>query len=193
LFAVDLRHPSVTADPPEGWVARGLRHLSSGPVRFAGTPARPIGGPGWYLERPGFAWGGIGVAACWFGGASALCATLRSASAGRGDDLAALHVGVADVALHAAGSALRLAAEEVDAGRAVGPAGVLLALRVRAVVAEAAEAVLRQVGHALGPAPLAFDETHARRVADLELYLRQHHGERDLAALGRAVLDAGRG
>jgi hypothetical protein len=44
------------------------------------------------------------------------------------------------------------------------------------------------VGHALGPAPLAFDEDHARRVADLELYLRQHHAERDLARLGEATL-----
>ena len=42
-------------------------------------------------------------------------------------------------------------------------------------------------GHALGPAPLAFDEEHARRVADLTLYIRQHHGDRDLAALGHAV------
>ena len=41
------------------------------------------------------------------------------------------------------------------------------------------------MGHALGPAPLAFDADHAARVADLEIYLRQHHAERDVAALGR--------
>lgn len=50
-----------------------------------------------------------------------------------------------------------------------------------------------RVGHALGPAPLAFDEDHARRVADLELYVRQHHAERDLAQLGSAVLSAAAG
>ena len=32
---------------------------------------------------------------------------------------------------------------------------------------------------------------HAQRVADLTLYVRQHHAERDQAALGRLVLDAG--
>jgi hypothetical protein len=58
-------------------------------------------------------------------------------------------------------------------------------------VADAVERTLTQVGHALGPAPLAFDEEHARRVADLQLYVRQHHAERDLAALGRAVLVGG--
>jgi hypothetical protein len=41
----------------------------------------------------------------------------------------------------------------------------------------------------LGPAPLAFEEEHVRRVADLELYLRQHHADRDLAALGQLVVD----
>ena len=65
----------------------------------------------------------------------------------------------------------------------------MLAGRVRAVVARAAEEVIVRAGHALGPAPLALDERHARRVADLPLYLRQHHAERDEAALGRAVLE----
>ena len=49
--------------------------------------------------------------------------------------------------------------------------------------------MLARTGHALGPAPLTLDDTHARRVADLTVYLRQHHAERDVAALGRAVLD----
>ena len=45
-------------------------------------------------------------------------------------------------------------------------------------------------GTSLGPAPLAFDADHARRTADLRLYIRQHHGARDDAALGAAVLEA---
>jgi len=50
--------------------------------------------------------------------------------------------------------------------------------------------VLEHVGHATGPAPLALEDDHARRVADLQLYLRQEHAERDEAALGRHLLDA---
>ncbi len=189
LFAVDLRDPTVTAEPPEVWVARGLSTVTSGPVHFDGTPARPVGAPGWYLERPGFAWGGIGVAACWYGGALGLYDALLRRSTGRSGDLAALHVGIVDVALHAARAVLDEAARLVDAGLATGGAGELIALRARSVVAEGVETTLRQVGHALGPAPLAFDEEHARRAADLELYVRQHHAERDLAELGRFVLD----
>ena len=67
------------------------------------------------------------------------------------------------------------------------PPGSLAALRVRQVVALAAEEVLRRAAHALGPGPLATDEDHARRVSDLDLYLRQWHAERDQAALGRQV------
>jgi alkylation response protein AidB-like acyl-CoA dehydrogenase len=188
LFRVSLRHPSVTADPPQAWVARGLRTVTSAAVRFDETPAEPVGAPGWYLERPGFAWGGMGVAACWHGGARGLRATLARASARRTGELSALHVGIVDAELHASEAVLAGAAALVDAGQAEGGAGEILAMRVRAVVANAAERTIRQVGHALGPAPLAFDEDHARRVADLELYLRQHHAERDLAQLGSAVL-----
>jgi hypothetical protein len=193
LFAVSLRHPSVTVAPPGDWVARGLRTVTSQPVRFDATPARPVGGPGWYLTRPGFAWGAIGVAACWHGGAVGLQNTLLRASAARQGDLAALHTGIVDAALYASQAALACAARDLDAGRAVGPAGDVLALRVRAVVADTVERTIRQVGHALGPAPLAFDEEHARRVADLELYVRQHHAERDLARLGAAVTACGQG
>jgi alkylation response protein AidB-like acyl-CoA dehydrogenase len=191
LFSVSLRDPSVTPDPPEGWVARGLRNVTSAAVRFDGTPADPVGVPGWYLTRPGFAWGGMGVAACWHGGTRGLRETLVRQSAERTGDLAALHVGVVDAELHASEAVLASAAAAIDAGTAGGTAGQILGLRVRAVVASAAERTIRQVGHALGPVPLAFDDDHARRVADLELYVRQHHAERDLARLGSAVL-AGR-
>ncbi len=189
LFAVDLRRDDVRADPPHGWVARGLRAVPSGSVHFAGTPATPVGNPGWYLRRAGFAWGGIGVAACWHGGARGVADTLTRAPRRRdGDDIGAMHVGAVDAALHASAAALTSAAHAIDSSAVADPA--MLALRTRAVVASAAEQVLRHAGHALGPAPLAFDAAHAARVADLTLYLRQHHGERDLAALGRAVLAA---
>lgn len=196
LFAVDLRHPGVDVLPGT-WHARGLVDVPSGPVRLTRVPAVPIGDDGWYLRRPGFAWGGIGVAACWFGGAVGLARPLRVAVLGRpdrpSDQVAQLHLGAVDAALTAARATLVQAAAAVDAGDWAGPgagaAAARWAARVRAVVAAAVEDVVSRVGHALGPAPLAQDEQHARRVADLQLYVRQHHAERDLAALGRAVAE----
>jgi alkylation response protein AidB-like acyl-CoA dehydrogenase len=190
LYRVSLRGSGVTVSRPEGWVARGLRTVTSVAVRFDRAPAEPVGGPGWYLTRPGFAWGGMGVAACWHGGARGLLAALLRAAAERGDDLTAMHAGLADAALWASAASLGRAAALIDAGQAAGDAGQVLGLRVRAVTASAAERAIRQAWHALGPAPLAFSEEHARRVADLELYVRQHHAERDLARLGSAASSA---
>ena len=89
LFAVDLSHPGVTAVTGT-WVARGLSAVDSGPVDFAAVPVTAVGEPGWYLERPGFAWGGIGVAAVWFGGAVGIARRLVAAAANRPPDQVAL-------------------------------------------------------------------------------------------------------
>ena len=190
LFAISLRHAGVRVEDG-AWHARGLVDVPSGPVHLDRVPAVAVGGPGWYLRRPGFAHGGIGVAACWYGGAVGVARALVAAARRREpDQLALWHIGQADLDLEAARQSLAAAAEEVDAGRACGAAGERLALRARSTVAAAAESILARTGHALGPAPLTLDDAHARRVADLTVYLRQHHAERDVAALGRAVLDA---
>ena len=61
-FAVDLHAPGVSFADPE-WTSRGLREIPSGTVHFDAVPAVPLGDAGWYYRRPGFAWGGMGVAA----------------------------------------------------------------------------------------------------------------------------------
>jgi hypothetical protein len=44
---------------------------------------------------------------------------------------------------------------------------------------------------AVGAGPLSHDEAHSRAVADLTVYLRQHHAEGDLARLGELVAEQG--
>ncbi|MDQ0733838.1 acyl-CoA dehydrogenase family protein [Arthrobacter agilis] len=189
-FAVDLRAAGVTADPADAWVSRGLPAVTSCPVRFDAVDATPVGATDWYLTRDGFAWGGIGVAACWLGGALGVARTLLAALGRRTpDQIALMHLGRVDAALHETRTLLADAADAVDSGRAGGQEGALLAARVRATAFRCAELVLEAAAHGLGPAPLSFDEDHAARVADLHLYLRQHHAERDDASLGRRILD----
>ncbi len=191
LFAIDLRSPRVTSERGT-WVARGLAEVISTPIQLDDAYAVPVGADNWYLERPGFAWGGIGVAACWFGGLLGIARTMATAARRREpDQIGMMHLGAVDLAVLRSRALLDAAAVEIDAGRAVGAAGALLANRVRSTVADAAEEVIERAGHALGPAPLTQDEDHARRVADLTVYVRQHHAERDLAALGRALLADG--
>ena len=188
LFAVDLTRPGarVVAD---SWHARGLTEIASGPVVFHAAVGVPVGDEGWYLSRPGFAWGGIGVAACWFGGAVGVARTVFAAA--RADKpFVLMHLGAIDELVESARRALAEAAELVDADPERGD-GALLALRVRATVARACEEIVERAAHALGPAPLALDAAHAKRVADLQLYVRQHHAERDQHGLGSALLTAG--
>lgn len=188
LFAVELADRGIRVHA-DAWVARGLTNVPSGTVDFTDVAASPVGADEWYLHRPGFAWGGIGVAACWWGGAIGVARQLLVAAQKREpDQLALAHLGAIDVSLMASGVALAGAAASIDAGEATGPVGVLLAARVRGLVARTVDDVITRVGHALGPAPLALDERHARRVADLQLYVRQHHAERDDASLGRLLL-----
>lgn len=189
LFAVQLGHPGIRGLDGSPWVARGLSDIRSAGLDLESVPAIATGGPGWYLERPGFAWGGIGVAAVWFGGAVALARRLHAAGQGREpDQVALMHLGAADVALARARAVLLDAARTVDGAEVTRASAEVLALRVRHVVADTVEEVLTRCAHALGPGPLATEEEHARRVADLTLYVRQHHAERDTAALGRACL-----
>ncbi len=188
LFAIDL-HADGVSHPEQGWVARGLTGVVSGPLDLHGVSASAVGPPGWYGARAGFAWGGMGVAACWWGGAAGIVRRMaRQAASREADQVGQLHLGAVDASLHAAGATLALAADAVDRGTADGAGGAALALRVRRTVRVVAEGVLERAGHAMGPGPLVSETDHAARVADLQLYLRQEHAERDEAALGRVLL-----
>jgi alkylation response protein AidB-like acyl-CoA dehydrogenase len=195
-FAVNLRDEGVACEVPV-WVARGLREIPSGTVHFSRVPAVPVGGDDWYFRRPGFAWGGMGVAACWLGGAVAVARDYREslrAAAGNGrdpDQIALAALGETDRILSSALRYLGRVAEWIDSGGDTGEAGRSAwseALRVRGTVAAAVERVLSVVSTNRGPGPLAFDEPYAKRMADLALYVRQHHGMRDDAQLGKLTL-----
>ena len=194
LFAVDMRAPGVRARR-DAWHARGLSHVVSSPVDMLDVPAVAVGGVGWYLSRPGFARGGMSVAACWWGAAAGIAAALVGPAASeRADQLALVHLGRVDAALWAARAALAEAADLIDAASGAASRAAsgavdekLLAERVRTIVVDAATLTLGETDAALGPAPLVIDRDHARRVSDLHLYLRQHHGLRDVARIGRAL------
>ncbi|UYB43739.1 acyl-CoA dehydrogenase [Streptomyces sp. Je 1-4] len=187
LFAARVGDPAI-APVPGTWQAVGMAGSDSPDATFTEVPATPVGDAGSYLRRPGFQHGGIGVAACWLGGAQAVAATLvAGAEAGHRplDAHAAAHLGEVDVLLHAAESVLQRAADEIDEDPLDRLGGARMrSLRVRALVEKVCTDVLRHVGQATGAEPLCHDARHARAVADLTVYLRQHHAERNHAELG---------
>jgi hypothetical protein len=193
LFAVEVTDAAVA--PVEGsWPTTAMAGSDSRSVRFDAAPARPVGGPGDYLDRAGFWHGAINVASVWWGGAAGVADALAAAHRRRPLHAHALaHLGAIVAALAAGESLLAAAAGRIDAEPADVAGARVLAMQVRAVVEAAAQETLLRAGRALGPAPLVANREHAKRVADLTLYLRQCHAERDLEELGRVVLEPPRG
>ncbi|HJQ01970.1 MAG TPA: hypothetical protein VJ851_10235 [Jatrophihabitans sp.] len=169
----------------EGWHAVGMGRVDSGDVLFDDVPATMLGRPGDYLNRPGFWHGGAGIAACWYGGLVPLAEELARRVAGGEDPHASAHLGAVDAALGGARAALRAAARWIDDNPQRDAEA--LALRVRGIVEEAVAAVLHHAGRALGAGPLCRDPALAQRFADLPVFVRQSHAERDLAVLGDLV------
>jgi hypothetical protein len=190
LFAVEV---SALTPVPGTWPATGMAGSDTLDVDFTDVPAEPVGAPGAYVERPGFAHGGVGVAACWYGGARGVGGALLAAAQRRDVGPHALaHLGAVDIALRTMRKALDSAADEIDADPAdLKDGGRLRALWVRALADAVAADVMDRVGRALGAGPLCLDEAHSRRVADLTVYIRQHHAERSLAELGELVAKQG--
>ncbi|MFD6274647.1 acyl-CoA dehydrogenase [Streptomyces sp. NPDC060209] len=187
LFAVPLTEGAY--EPVEGtWQALGMAGSDTPDVRFHSAAAEPVGGVEGYVDRPGFQHGGIGVAACWLGGARAVTRALRAAAHRGGGPHTDAHLGAVDIDLRAAGLLLEVAAAEIDTDPldAKGEAR-LRSLRVRGFVEAVCDRTLGHVGRGTGAGPLCHDRRHARDVADLTVYIRQHHAERNLAELGALV------
>ncbi|MBA2409045.1 MAG: acyl-CoA dehydrogenase [Gammaproteobacteria bacterium] len=184
LVAVALRQPGVRVTA-EGWQAIGMRSTASVNVVFEDARARLVGDPGDYVNRPGFWQGGAGITACWYGAATSLGETLREQCAESADPHRLAHLGATDAALSAGAAVLRECADWID--KCPQADASAYALRTRAVIENVADTVMRHVGRALGAGPFCQNARFASLMADLPVFMRQSHAERDLAALGERV------
>lgn len=186
LFAVDLRQRGVSVDL-SAWHSIGMRATDTGTVTFDAVPATAVGEVGAYLRRPGFWHGGMGVAACWFGGARRVARPLYRAVAGTDDPLLRMHAGAVDAQLATGWAAIESAARRIDASPT--EPSQRQAFGLRWTIEQVATAVVDRVGRALGPGPLVADPDHAQAVADLTVFIRQSHADADLAVLGSLLDD----
>lgn len=174
---------------PGTWLAVGMDLSDSVDVEVdvEVTAQDQVGPGGFYLDRPGFALGGIGVAAVWLGGAAGV---LDAVSSGlhrfEPDPHQLAHLGAMRVAVEQADALLSRAAQE--AGDLAPEALAATALTCRAGVDSCVQEVLNRAPRLTGPTPLCRDGDFAHRLADLAVYVRQQHAERDLAAIGRHQL-----
>ena len=186
LIDIDLRATahSFTVDSTE-WITPAFRETSTATVTFNSTAFSAvdiIGPPRWYLDRPGFWPGAVGPAACWAGGALGLVDWAVGQK--RNDPHTLAHLGALQADAWLLRTTLARAGEEIDSQPQNAVANHKLALIVRHLVEITCADILTRLGRAYGPHALAFDPDVSRRYAEVELYIRQFHAERDLESLG---------
>ena len=147
-----------------------------------------VGPPGFYTGRPGFWHGSVGVAAAWAGGALGVADAVLARPS---DDTHRLvHAGAVHAATWTMRAALAEAAREIDDDprgprrRRNGPCAHRATRRRAHRDDRSSTAAVERSARRRWPS----DAAHAQRVADLSLYLRQHHSEHDLALIGEHVL-----
>jgi hypothetical protein len=144
-----------------------------------------VGGDNFYLARPGFFAAGVGVAACWVGGAARVADLLHRRhdrpSLAQQMRLGRIRVDLAGAALAVRGTARWLDETDLDQS---GLDLTALAAETRSVAADAVRRIVAEARLVTGPAGLALDEALGRAVADLELYAGQHNPDGDAFLLG---------
>lgn len=189
LVRVALDQPAVTVQSDQ-WQAVGMNGSASLDVRFHGAKAQLVGREGQYLSRAGFWQGGAGIAACWYGGAVGLALVLRQsllkADVARRSGFMLAALGKVDLALHQTAAVLNQSAAWIDAHPTARADRIALWCRLSAE--RTAGLVLDEVGRALGATPFCKDRRFAKAAADLPVFIRQSHAEKDFAALGEHTL-----
>ncbi|MEO6397121.1 MAG: acyl-CoA dehydrogenase, partial [Tepidiformaceae bacterium] len=186
LFEIEAQGPGVAIDA-NSWEAVGMAATRSHSIDFQSVqPLRQVGLAGFYEERPGF-WNGSGnVAACWYGGALGLARGVMSRSSGASGQ----RVLLAEVAvtLNQMQTVLAAAARTIDAcPEAPAEERELRALCLRDMVYRGCLGVLAAAAELGGTEKSTHDAGQARRLADLPVYLRQHHPMVDRERIGQLL------
>lgn len=192
LVLVDLTADGVRPAAPN-WESPALRAVDTRTVQFdlAIDADAIIGVDDWYLRRPGFWHGSVGVAACWAGCVDGIVSRLQPGW--RSDPHAVAHLGAIDALLWSMRTLVAATGDAIDA-EPIGeePVRQQRAMRIRHIVVEAVDEIIDRIPRALGPGPLALQPNVHRHLAETDLYRRQSQAERDLESLGGLSRTVGR-
>ena len=167
------------------WTTNAFKETQTSTIKFKNViivEQAIIGTKGWYVNRPGFWPGSLGPAACWGGGAAGLRDYALDSS--RNDTHTLAHLAAMDANIWAIKSMLSCAGNQIDENKTNFDFAKTLGYKVRHLIEQLCTDTLRRFARAYGPFPLACDANISRRYQELDLFLRQNHGERDLEVLG---------
>lgn len=201
VWIADGRHLLVDLDVHDlpvdssGWQtgAMSVSRTHTVSVDAVAVPvASVLGGPDFYLDRPGFFPGGVGVAAVWVGGLSRVLDTLLDRLGGQRTSSVDLRLGRLATQRSLALALVRQGGLRLDAGLTAGAAPPRdqlhrLATQIRAGVAQCVHTALTEARTIAGPVGLAFDAPLTHAIDDLDLYVRQQNGDADDVLLGAGL------
>ncbi|GAA2106931.1 acyl-CoA dehydrogenase family protein [Microlunatus panaciterrae] len=149
-----------------------------------------VGTAGFYLDRPGFAVGGLCVAAVWAGGARQLVDVVTTGLRAFSPTSHQLRrIGLMEQAAWQARTAVESALGRLPA-LDTAAAGRVIAM-ARTAVVSACETVLDEAPRVVGPGGLSSSPRLSRTLSDLAIYIRQQHVDAELVRLGGYALEAG--
>lgn len=188
LLDVDLTQPSSKEHIEinnDSWITSAFRDTNTATLTFTNFPVEDksfIKNKGWYLARDGFWQGALGPAACWGGGAAGLVE--YSLNNSRQDAHTLAHIAAMESNIWTIRCVLESSGKEIMEGLNFMQLHQL-ALRTRHIIEQLCTNILTRFARTYGPFPLACDALIHQRYEELNLFLRQNHGERDLESLGR--------
>jgi len=188
LFDISVGGLSFDQD---SWASPGMDASRSLITDVADHPVDAlVGDLDFYLDRPGFVAGGLGPAAVWLGGADQLtdlvCEGLRRFPS---TTQQLWRLGRMQQAISMAEAEVARAADLLEAGET---GDLVKVASARTAAAMAADVVLADAPIIVGPGGLSSSPRLARGLADLAIYVRQHHLDKELEASGRRALDSRR-
>ena len=190
LLDLDVRHHQVAFDNA-GWRTPAFAGTRTSVATFDNvevSASNLVGPPGWYLDRVGFWHGACGPAACWAGGAIGLVdQALQCGARKQADPHRDAHLGALAALRWQLQAIVSTAGREIDRQPDNVSAAMQRALMLRHCVERAATQIIDLYGRAMGPRPLIQDPEVVRRIGELQLYIRQHHDEHDLASVGEVL------
>lgn len=170
------------------WITQAFARTHTYAIQFNKLPftQQDIAGPkDWYINRPGFWQGALGPAACWAGGACSLVDYAKNNS--RHDSHTLAHLAAMEANIFTMQTLLAEAGRQIDLHPDDSKFAESLALKIRHSIEQLCSDTLRRFGRAYGPFPLSCDEKICLQYQELDLFLKQHHAERDLEKLGTLI------
>lgn len=173
----------------DSWPTSAMDASRSFTCACDGVPGgEPVGPTDFYLQRPGFAIGGLGPAAVWAGGVALVTeVTVHGVSRFPTTAHQRRRLGLVEQARWQAEVAIRHAATAAERG---GDDAAGEVSHARTAVADACDVVVAASAMIVGPGGLSTNTRLIRARDDLALYVRQHHLDGAAESYGQAAIDA---